>query len=66
MSNYNNEERVFMVKTFYSGVSLRRVRDLFAVQFINRPIPSTTTIQKYVQDFEKCGNIFVESGTTGG
>lgn len=66
MNNYCNEERIFMVKTFYSGVSLRRVRDLFAVNFDNRPIPSLSTIQHYVQKFERSGNISVESESRGG
>ena len=66
MNNYSNEERIFMVKTFYSGNSLRRVRDLFAVHFNNRPIPSASTIQKYVRRFERCANISVETETRGG
>ncbi|XP_031329394.1 uncharacterized protein LOC116181049 [Photinus pyralis] len=66
MNNYTNEERVFMVKTFYSGVSLRRVRDLFAVAFNTRPIPSASTIQKYVEKFENQANISVESESRGG
>lgn len=59
--NYTNEEKVFIVKTFYSGCSLRTVRDLFAVKFENRPIPSVSTIHSYVTVFEKTANISVES-----
>lgn len=66
MSNYSNEERVFMVKTFYSGVSLRRVRDLFSIKFNARPIPSTSTIQKYVHKFEISANISTEASGRGG
>ncbi|CAH1367838.1 unnamed protein product, partial [Tenebrio molitor] len=55
-----------MVKTFYSGVSLRRVRDLFAVKFHTRPIPSVSTIHKSVQKFERCANISLESEASGG
>jgi hypothetical protein len=49
----------FYGKTFYSGISLARVRDLF----ISRPtsIPSLSIIHKFVQKFEKCANISVES-----
>jgi transposase len=64
MNCYSNEERIFMVKTFYSGVSLRRVRDLF--EFHTRPIPSVSTIHKFVQKFERCANISLESEARGG
>jgi hypothetical protein len=53
-----------MVKTFYSGVSLRRVRDLVAVKFHTRPIPSVSTIHKFVQ--KRCANISLESEARGG
>jgi hypothetical protein len=55
-----------MVKTFYSGVSLRRVRDLFAVKFHTRTIPSVSTIHKFVEKFERCANISLESEARGG
>lgn len=57
MNNYSIEEKVFMVKTFYSGVSIRRVRDLFSVKFDNRPIPSIATISNYVRKFEESGSV---------
>jgi hypothetical protein len=55
-----------MVKTFYTGDSLRRVRDLFAVKFNITPIPSVSTIRKFVQKFERCANISVKSEGRGG
>jgi hypothetical protein len=66
MNCYSNEERIFMVKTFYSGVSLRRVRDLFAVKFHTRTIPSVSTIHKFVEKFDRCANISLESESRGG
>lgn len=63
---FTNAERVFMVKTCYRGCSLRETRDLFAVQFDNRPIPSKSTISNYVKKFEMTANISVESEDRGG
>jgi hypothetical protein len=51
----------FYGKTFYCGISLGRVRDLF----ISRPIPSVSIIHKFVQKFEKCAYISVESKAMG-
>lgn len=62
-SVYSNEERVFIIKTFYSGNCLRIVRDLFAVKFPNRPIPSATTIRAYVQKFESTASVAAENST---
>lgn len=63
---YSNTERVFMVKTYYSGHSFRETRDLFAIRFNSSPIPSKSTIANYVKRFEESANISVESETRGG
>jgi hypothetical protein len=52
-----------MVKTFYTGVSL--LIDLFPINFNTRHIHSVSTIRKFVQNFERCANISVESGARG-
>lgn len=54
-----------MVKTFYSGVSSRKVRDLLVVNFHTRPIPSKSTIERYVQKIERNANILVKSERKG-
>lgn len=58
---YTNEERVFIIKSFYGGNSYRRVRDLFSIKFINRHIPSVSTISKLVQKFERTANVSTKS-----
>lgn len=61
-SVYTIEERVFIIKSYYAGNSLRRVRDMFSMQFEGRPIPSIATIQLYVQTLENTGYCLVENG----
>lgn len=60
-AEYSNEERVFIIKTFYGGTSLRTVRDLFSVKFVNRPIPSVSTIHKFVKKFEATASVAADS-----
>lgn len=59
--NYSIEERVFMVQSFYSGNSLRRVRDLFSVKFNHRPIPSKSTINNCIRKFKETGSVTTKS-----
>jgi transposase len=49
------------LETFYSGVSLRRVRDLFAVKFSNRHRSSKSTIRNYIRKFEETGSVVTKS-----
>lgn len=55
MEVYALDEKIQIVKWFYSGNSLRVVRDLFNARFENRPVPSVTTIRRIVTNFESKG-----------
>lgn len=54
---YSTEEKIEIIKWYYSGNSARRVSDMFAVQYPDRPIPQPTTIQRIIIRFEKTGTL---------
>lgn len=54
---YSLNEKVFIMKLYYSGNSTRAVSGMFAVEYPNRPIPSHTTVQRIVQKFEATGTV---------
>jgi hypothetical protein len=60
MSVYTAEEKVKFVTSFLQGCSSREIRDNFAVEFPNRPIPSKSTILKVYNDFVTNGCVNCE------
>lgn len=55
MSVYSTAEKVQIVSWYLAGNSYRNTADLFAVEYINRPIPSHTTVERIVNAFRKYG-----------
>lgn len=53
MNYYSPDEKLQIIKLFYGGNSAERTRDLFSVQFPDRPIPTVGTIRTTVKNFEK-------------
>lgn len=49
---YFPKEKLQLVKWYYGGNSLQEVVNLFIVAFENRPIPSVSTVNRIIRDFE--------------
>jgi hypothetical protein len=60
ISVYTVEEKVKFVTSFLQDCSSREIRDNFAVEFPNRPIPSKSTILKVYNDFVTNGCVNCE------
>lgn len=61
MNDYTNEETIFMVKTFDSGVSIRRVWDFLQLNLALDLYNSQVLFKNmYIQTFERHANIWVE------
>lgn len=55
MEIYTTQEKVQIVKWFFGGNSVEAVRNLFMVDFENRPVPAVSTVRKIISNFEKYG-----------
>lgn len=54
---YSFQEKVEMIRWFYGGNSARQVCALFSVKYPNRPIPSSTTVDRIVHKLERTGTL---------
>ncbi|KAK0175369.1 hypothetical protein PV327_009123 [Microctonus hyperodae] len=54
---YFTNERVYFVKEFFRGVSLRTISNNFVEKNTNRPKPSPATIKNIVERFNATGNV---------
>lgn len=52
---YTTDQKIWIVKQLLCGHSARKVRDLFAVEFPESPIPSLHTVQICLQRFNQFG-----------
>lgn len=50
--NYSTSEKIAIVKWYYAGNSSRKVSDMFAVHYPDRPIPAISTITRIIKKFE--------------
>jgi predicted DNA-binding protein (UPF0251 family) len=55
MPLYTTKEKVQIVQWYFSGNSYQNVVDLFAVEYVNRPIPCIQTIAHIVSAFKEFG-----------
>lgn len=55
---YTQEEKVQIIKWFYSGNSYIETQRLFIAAYEDSPIPSRSTIGRIVQRFEKTGSVW--------
>lgn len=60
----SDKEKAEIVKLYYSGNSIRQVRDFWAGMYPNRRIPSKSFISKVITNFERTGKF--TSATRGG
>ena len=51
MEHFNNNQRVFLVETYFRTNSFKRVREEFLVRFPGRRAPSKSTIQRIRIEF---------------
>lgn len=54
---YSLNEKILMIKWYYSGNSARAVSDMFAAEYPNRPIPNHTTVERMIRKFEATGTV---------
>lgn len=52
---YTKEEKIAIVHLYFANNSIRQTRDLFSVQFPDRPIPSISTIHNIIKKFNSGG-----------
>jgi len=64
--DYTVQERVQLIKWYYGGNSVAGTRDLFAAMFPERPVPSRSTIQRTIMNFESCGSVSKRKNVQGG
>ena len=57
MEYYTKEEKITMIKMYYSGNSYQRVCDIFGGYFPDRPVPVRSTIKRIVDKFEVTGTV---------
>ena len=51
MEQLSNNQRVFVVETFFRTNSFKRVREEFSLRFPDRRAPSKSTIQRNVEKY---------------
>lgn len=54
---YNTEEKITIVNWYKGNNTVRSIRDLFSVNYPNRPIPSIGTIYNIIAKFNTEGCI---------
>lgn len=52
---YNLDERIWITQARYQGLTYRSMRDYFAADYPDRPIPCIRTIGNIIQNFERYG-----------
>lgn len=55
--SYSIDEKVTMIKWYYTGNSLRAVSEMFSVHFPAKPIPSISLIKHIISKFESKGTV---------
>ena len=55
---FNIQEKIQCIKWFYAGNSQVEVRDLFSAVYHDRPIPTITTINRIIKQFNSTGSVF--------